>query len=65
MFHNFGITNAFFSQTFNAIKKMRESSSASPVAETEGTVTEEVQEVKWGDKEKLQQVHYLNLSAIR
>lgn len=32
---------------------MRESSSASPVAETEGTVTEEVQEVKWGDKEKL------------
>lgn len=34
--------SSFFLQTFNTIKKLRESSSASPVAETEGTIMEEV-----------------------
>lgn len=33
-----------FVQTFNTIKKLRESSSTSPVAETEGTVMEEVKQ---------------------
>lgn len=32
----------FFLQTFNTIKKLRESSSTSPVAETEGNIMEEV-----------------------
>lgn len=32
----------FFLQTFNTIKKLRESSSTSPVAETEGSIMEEV-----------------------
>jgi len=31
-----------FLQTFNTIKKLRESSSTSPVAETEGNIMEEV-----------------------
>lgn len=32
----------FYLQTFNTIKKLRESSSTSPVAETEGNIMEEV-----------------------
>jgi len=40
-------------KTFNTIKKIRESSSASPVAETEGTIMEEVQEAKCGPTEGL------------
>lgn len=40
---NFRIIEVFFFfQMFNAIKKIRESSSTSPVAETEGTIMEEV-----------------------
>lgn len=39
---NFRIIEGFFFQMFNAIKKIRESSSTSPVAETEGTIMEEV-----------------------
>lgn len=35
----------FFLQTFNTIKKLRESSSSSPVAETEGNIMEEVKAV--------------------
>lgn len=35
----------FFLQTFNTIKKLRESSSSSPVAETEGNVMEEVKAI--------------------
>ncbi|KAK2505994.1 hypothetical protein MC885_004864 [Smutsia gigantea] len=48
-------------KTFNAIKKIRESSSASPVAETEGTVMEE----NLRDKDKAERKRKAEIARLR